>query len=118
MATTQSTATIRNSDGTTTTATITEPDKAAQQRAAANSRAQQATLQHLLVKSQIGNDLLESEILVFELSEPSQFGSSQTGELPLPVEKRRLRNADLAAHLGDWNNPSPPASGRKRSVAR
>jgi hypothetical protein len=44
MATTQSTATIRNSDGTTTTATITEPDKAAQQRAAANSRAQQATL--------------------------------------------------------------------------
>lgn len=44
MATKQSTATIRNSDGTTTTATISEPDTAAQQRAAANSRAQQVTL--------------------------------------------------------------------------
>jgi len=44
MATTQSTATIRNSDGTTSTATITGPDKAAQQRAATNAREQRVTL--------------------------------------------------------------------------
>lgn len=44
LAKTQSTATVQNSDGTTSTATITTPDTAARARAAANSREQRATL--------------------------------------------------------------------------
>ncbi len=44
MATKQSTATIRNSDGTTSTATITEPDAAARARADATGQRQNETL--------------------------------------------------------------------------
>ncbi len=43
-ATTQSTATVTNSDGKTATATVTAPDRAAQARAAANGAAQQAEM--------------------------------------------------------------------------
>jgi len=57
----------------------------------------QHILQHWLVEHQIGNDLLEPRVLVFELPQSTQFRRSQTGELAFPIEKRRLRDADLAA---------------------
>lgn len=44
MATKQSTATVRNSDGTSSTVTVTEPDKDAQQRAAKNGKENQTFL--------------------------------------------------------------------------
>lgn len=43
-ATQQSTATVRNTDGSTTTATVTTPDNAAKERASANGRQQEASL--------------------------------------------------------------------------
>lgn len=41
------------------------------------------------------------EIHFFELPEPPQLLSFETGKLSFPVEKRGFRNARFAADLGD-----------------
>ena len=58
-------------------------------------------LQHRLVQAQISDQLLQPGVLGFELLEPPQLAYAQTAILLLPVVKRGLRDAELAADLLD-----------------
>jgi hypothetical protein len=57
---------------------------------------------HPTVQCQVGHDLLQPTVLVFELLEPLHLGRQQTCILLLPIEVCRLADASLAADLGNW----------------
>jgi hypothetical protein len=54
----------------------------------------------VLVEAQIGNELLELAVLVFELLQPPQFAQAQT-TVELLAVKRLLGDAHPAQHLCD-----------------
>lgn len=47
-------------------------------------------LQHLLIQTQVGNQLFELGIFFFQLMKTTQLGDAQSAIFLLPVEKSRL----------------------------
>lgn len=43
-------------------------------------------------------------VLVFELSELPQLAYTQLGVIPFPRVERRVRNADVPAHISNWRS--------------
>lgn len=58
-------------------------------------------LKHLLIQTQIRDQLLELFVLLFELTQAPQLVRAHAGVFLLPVEERRLGDSHLAADLVD-----------------
>lgn len=67
----------------------------------ANELSADYILKHLPVQSQIGNNLLQSPVLVLECLQAAHLIGQQAAIPLLPVELRRLTDPGLPADLGD-----------------
>jgi hypothetical protein len=80
-----------------------------------------AFFQHVLLafvcQSQIRDDLLESRVLVFELTEPREFGGADPENFFLPCENVASEMPSLR-HTSATGSRFPPASRRRLSAVR
>lgn len=70
-------------------------------RSAASSDQWRTKARHLAVKGQVGDDPLQSRILVLDLLQPTHLVRQQPAIALLPVELGRLADPGLAADLRD-----------------
>lgn len=66
----------------------------------------------LLVEAQVGYELLEVPIFLFQLLEPARFGRAQVAVLFLSVVVRGFADAHLSAYLGDGDTGASLARGK------
>src|SRR5262245_5012873 len=70
-------------------------------------------LQHVSVQGQIGHQLLEPPILLFQLPQPPQLGDPHPSELALPTGEGLLAHPQLTADL----RPGIPDSAWRKAYA-